>query len=296
MSTNRYLHSAQQWGRDGEQLNLGGEHIFVRHHRHPGKPVLLLLHGFPSSSWDWQPLWEPLGEHFELLALDLLGFGFSAKPNRRDYSIHRQADIVEALVAAKQIDHCQLLVHDYSVSVAQELLARQQQRGDSRYRSCCFLNGGLFPETHRALLTQRLLLSPLGGLLNSLAGYRQFARNFSRVFGQASQPSEEELRAHWWLITRDGGKHLFHNLITYINDRRQHRQRWLTPLQQSAIPLALINGSCDPVSGQHMVVRYQQLGCRLDYLAQLPMIGHYPQLEDSEAVLEHYLAFALGHH
>ena len=45
-----------------------------------------------------------------------------------------------------------------------------------------------------------------------------------------------------------------------------------------------------------MVVRYQQLGCRLDYLAQLPVIGHYPQLENSEAVLEHYLAFALGDH
>lgn len=102
MSTNHYLHSAQQWGRDGEQLILAGERIFVRHRRQPGKPVLLLLHGFPSSSWDWQPLWEPLGEHFELLALDLLGFGFSAKPNRRDYSIHRQADIVEALVAANR--------------------------------------------------------------------------------------------------------------------------------------------------------------------------------------------------
>ena len=292
MAINHDLQSAQHWGEQGEQLTLCGESIFVRHQPNLGKPVLLLLHGFPSSSWDWQPLWQPLAEHFELLTLDLLGFGYSAKPNRRDYTIHGQADIVEALLATKQVEHCHLLVHDYSVSVAQELLARQAQSGDQRYASCCFLNGGLFPETHRALLTQRLLLSPLGGLINRLAGYRQFAASFSRVFGPASQPTENQLQAHWWLINQNDGKHLFHNLITYILDRRKYRQRWLQPLQNSPVPLALVNGSWDPVSGQHMVERYQQLGCRCDYLAQLPVVGHYPQLEAPTEVLESYLHFA----
>jgi pimeloyl-ACP methyl ester carboxylesterase len=62
-------------------------------------------------------------------------------------------------------------------------------------------------------------------------------------------------------------------------------------MQQSTIPLALINGSVDPVSGKHMVARYQELNCRLDYLAQLSEIGHYPQVEAPAEVAAHYQTF-----
>jgi hypothetical protein len=37
-----------------------------------------------------------------------------------------------------------------------------------------------------------------------------------------------------------------------------------------------------------MVARYQELGCRLDYVAKLDAVGHYPQVEDPQRVLEHY--------
>jgi pimeloyl-ACP methyl ester carboxylesterase len=253
------------------------------------KPTILLLHGFPTSSWDWQPLWQSLAQDYRLIALDMLGFGFSDKPNNRHYTIHRQADFVESLVSAKALKQFHVLAHDYGDTVAQELLARQLEgAGKGQWQSCCFLNGGLFPETHRALLTQKLLLSPIGGLLNRVTGYAKFCKNFSSVFGQQTKPSEQQLEDFWWLINFNKGKHIFHNLITYMRDRRQHRQRWVTALQQSTIPLALINGSVDPVSGAHMVARYQTLQCRLDYLAELPLIGHYPQVEAPDQVIEHY--------
>jgi len=62
-------------------------------------------------------------------------------------------------------------------------------------------------------------------------------------------------------------------------------------MQQPTIPLCLINGSVDPVSGKHMVARYRELNCRLDYLAELPEIGHYPQVEAPIEVAGHYLNF-----
>jgi pimeloyl-ACP methyl ester carboxylesterase len=185
-----------------------------------------------------------------------------------------------------------VLAHDYGDTVAQELLARQQEGGGvGQWLSGCFLNGGLFPETHRALLTQKLLLSPIGPLLNRLSGFAQFRKNFSRVFGPDTQPSDTELNAFWSLINENDGKHIFHNLITYMRDRKQHRQRWLEPLQRAELPLVLINGSVDPVSGDHMVQRYQQLECRLDFLARLPRIGHYPQVEAPNEVLTAYKNF-----
>ena len=282
----------QQWHSQGGYITLLGHSIFVVDEGSPAQPTLLLIHGFPTSSWDWQPVWQQLRAHFRIIALDMLGFGFSDKPKNHRYSIHGQADVVEALIHAKQLNRFHVLAHDYGDTVAQELLARQLDgNGAGQWLSCCLLNGGLFPETHRALLTQKLLLSPFGALINHLSNFNQFRRNFSSVFGAETKPSEQELNDFWWLINVNHGKHVFHNLITYINDRKKHRERWVSALQTSSVPLALINGSVDPVSGSHMVARYQALSCRLDYLAELPSIGHYPQVEAPAEVVGHYEAF-----
>lgn len=286
----------RQWQQRGELINLLGHSLFVVDEKPASsateRPTVLMIHGFPTSSWDWQPIWETLSDKYRLIAVDMLGFGFSDKPDNKLYSIHLQADLVEALIEARQLKQFHVLAHDYGDTVAQELLARQLAgSGSGEWLSCCFLNGGLFPETHHALLTQKLLLSPIGWLLNKLSGFSQFRRNFSAVFGPESKPTQEDLNDFWWLININNGKHLFHNLITYMRDRIEHRERWVSALQASTVPLALINGSVDPISGAHMVARYQDLNCRLDYLAELAEIGHYPQVESPDQVAQHYQRF-----
>jgi len=281
-----------EWKALGEHVALNGHQVFVIEGGDHNAPALLLIHGFPTSSWDWAPMWSVLTQHFRVIAMDMLGFGYSDKPNRRNYTIHGQADLVEAVVKHKQLQDFHVLAHDYGDTVAQELLARQNEGlGAGNWLSCCFLNGGLFPETHRALLTQKLLLSPIGGLINRLSGFSQFKKNFSSVFGETTKPTEAELLSYWDIINTHGGKHIFHNLITYIRDRKLHRQRWIKALQDSRCPVALINGSVDPVSGAHMVARYKELNCRLDYLSELADVGHYPQVEAPNSVSSEYLNF-----
>jgi pimeloyl-ACP methyl ester carboxylesterase len=134
-------------------------------------------------------------------------------------------------------------------------------------------------------------LSPFGRYINRIAGFSKFCTSFSSVFGANSKPSQQELELFWEVINYNQGKHLFHNLITYMRDRRIHRERWVAALQAATIPLGIINGSVDPVSGAHLVDRYKELECRLDYLRQLPHIGHYPHTEDPESVANAYLEF-----
>jgi len=292
MSNNDLSPALEQWLRKGEFRELLGHQIFTIDDGAVEKPVLLLIHGFPTSTWDWQPIWGKLSENYRLVCLDMLGFGFSDKPNRRDYSIHAQADLFDAFITHLGLQEFHVLAHDYGDTVAQEMLARQiDGAGSGRWLSGCFLNGGLFPETHRALLIQKLMLSPLGKWINKLMGFEQFSASFSKVFGASTQPSQEELEQFWEVINYNDGRHVFHNLITYISDRRQHRERWVAALQKSPVPLALINGSVDPVSGKHLVSRYKALNCRLDYLKELPEIGHYPQIEDPASVGDSVLEF-----
>jgi pimeloyl-ACP methyl ester carboxylesterase len=280
------------WKSRGVNRKINGYNLFLVDEGEPEQETILLIHGFPTSSWDWQPIWSSLRKRYRLVAMDMLGFGFSDKPQAHQYSIHEQADLIEGLVETLGLNQFHVLAHDYGDTVAQELLARQNAGdGAGQWLSVCFLNGGLFPETHRALLTQKLLLSPLGWLFNKLSNKRKFDSAFSRVFGPDTKPSAEELDDFWSLVTHNDGKHIFHNLITYMNDRKKHRERWVDALRQSCVPVALINGSVDPVSGQHMVARYKELNLPLTFVEALPGIGHYPQVEAPDAVSRSYLKF-----
>ena len=296
MQNNNLTHPRlQHWQSLGSMQKLNGHNIFVINQTHPdeNKPTILLIHGFPTSTFDFIDVWNELSEHYSLICLDMLGFGFSDKPNKRNYTINKQADLFESLIIQLKLDEYHILCHDYGVSVAQELLSRQRENESKGISclSCCFLNGGLFPETHQALLIQKLMLSPLGKIINKLTGIKLFSRSFSTVFGPATKPSNEQLSEFWELINYNDGRHLFHNLITYINDRSEHRNRWVQALQYSTVPLSLINGSVDPVSGQHLVKRYNELACRLDHLMELENIGHYPHIEAAEKVVTGYLYF-----
>lgn len=284
--------SIEQWRERGHFSNLLGRQIFCVDSGEIGRPTVFLIHGFPTSSWDWTPVWAALKETYRLVAIDLLGFGFSDKPDPHRYSIMEQADLCEALIADRKLEAFHVLAHDYGDTVAQELLARQNEgRGAGRWESVCFLNGGLFPETHRARLIQKLLLSRFGRLVNELSSKRMFDKSFSAVFGPRTKPTPEELDAFWTLIQHNDGKHTFHNLITYMTDREQHRERWVQALKRSVVPIALINGSADPVSGAHMVARYREVVSSDHFIVELPGIGHYPQVEDPRVVVDAYLRF-----
>ena len=133
--TAQWLSKASYFDFDGHQIAYwtGGS----------GKP-LLLVHGYPTAAWDWKPVWDKLAESHSLIACDMLGFGFSDKP-RRGYSIHRQADLQEALLAQLGIGAWDALVHDYGDTVGQELLARHHEgSGAAGLGQMVFLNGGIF--------------------------------------------------------------------------------------------------------------------------------------------------------
>ena len=277
------------WQQAGAYFTYQGQRYFYRVEGEG--PALLLLHGFPTASWDWAKIWPLLVPHYRVYALDFLGCGFSDKPRHYAYSVGRQADAVEALTTHLGMAKTHVLAHDYGDTVAQELIARSQEQSLSfGLESVTFLNGGMFPETHRPLLVQRLLMSPLGPWVSHLFTKDKLTKNFHRIFGPNTLPTTTEMDAFWALLTHNEGRRIFHLLIRYMRERQRHRARWVGGVQTTKIPLLLINGLHDPISGEHMVERY----CALvpdPQVVRLPTIGHYPQIEAPNKVVEAFLAF-----
>lgn len=268
----------------------------VLFYRDDGKgEALVCVHGFPTASWDWHRLWPALTAHFRVIAPDMLGFGFSDKPRDHTYSLFTQATLHEVLLQHLGLHAVHLLAHDYGDTVVQELLARHRKRQAQGLRglqikSVCLLNGGLFPEATRPRPIQKLLESPMGWLVGLLMKKEHFRKSFSAVFGRYTQPTDDELADFWALVSHNDGVKIAHKLSRYQQERRQNRRRWLEALCYTSVPVRFINGLLDPVSGAAMVARYHQIVPNPDVVT-LNDIGHYPQVEAPDAVLDAFFSF-----
>ncbi len=284
------------WKEKGSYFEHDRREIF---YRDEGRgEVIVVLHGFPTSGYDWHQMWPALTSRHRVIAADFIGFGFSDKPSDYPYSIHDQADIVEELLRHLRVESVRIIAHDYGVSVGQELIARAEERAQYhsaglKIESVVFLNGGLFAESHRPRFIQKLLASPIGFVVSSFLDEKSFRKNFSEVFGPDTKPGDEELSAFWSIIQFNNGNKIYHRLIHYIADRREHRDRWVGALQKTKIPLRLINGPEDPVSGRHMADRYKELIPNPDVVF-LDGIGHYPLTEAPLEVLKALNGFRAG--
>ena len=107
--------------------------------------------------------------------------------------------------------------------------------------------------------------------------------------GPATQPSRAEMAAFWALIDGGNGRRIVPRLLGYLDERRRHADRWVGALTASPVPLRLIDGLLDPVSGGNMTERWRRLLPRAD-LVELKDVGHYPQIEAPATVLEAALA------
>lgn len=280
------MSGVEEWWAEGERVSLrlaGAERdVFVR--RMGAGPCITLLHGFPSSSHDWAKLAPALADRHRLLMPDFLGFGASEKPADHDYSLHEQADLVEALWAREGIGESVVVAHDYAVSVTQELLARRGEGSLAvELSGVWLLNGGLYPDLHRPQPAQTALLDPeQGPQLSALLNEELFTAALRPTFadGFDAAPDSADI---WRATSRDGGQRIAHLLIRYISDRETHAGRWVTALEKTDIPVGFAWGMVDPVSGAHMAERIRARRPDAPFLA-LDDVAHWPALEAPQRV------------
>ncbi|MDQ6788457.1 MAG: alpha/beta hydrolase, partial [Acidobacteriota bacterium] len=263
-----------EWQASGAFFDYKTHRIFYHANKNSNQ-TLLVLHGFPTSSHDYHKIWDALGENFSLLAFDLIGYGFSDKPTDFDYTTFHQADVLQALVEYLKIENLHILAHDYGNTITLELLARAgENRLNFSIETVCFLNGALFPETHRPVLAQKILASPLGFIFGRLISDAAFKKSLASIFGKNTQPTESELNDFLRVFKFNDGRRIAHKLIRYMMERRKFQARWLDALQKMQQPFRFINGLEDKVSGAHLVERFHGLVPHQTDIIELEGVGH----------------------
>jgi pimeloyl-ACP methyl ester carboxylesterase len=268
-----------QWREAAERIDVGGLGVAVYDLGISTGRVVTYLHGYPSSSLDVAPVMAHL-HGVRVVAVDLPGFGASDKPRDHPYSIDGAARAVEAAWATLGIGATVVAAHDYSVSVAQELLAR----GDERITAVAFMNGGLYPDLHRPTAGQQALLDPEHGATFAAAVTEEtFIRGIEGTWGQRVPLDLHAATQMHRSMAESGGVSMMHTLLHYIADRRANADRWATAIDEAQVPLAFVWGDLDPVSGAHMIERVEER--RPDArIVRMADVAHWPPLEAPDAV------------
>ena len=243
---------------------------------------LVVIHGFPTSSFDFAPVVDHLSRDRRVVLMDLLGFGLSAKPDRR-YSIELQADVAAGVLAHLELDRFALLTHDMGDTVGGELLARTIDGSwPATVTRRIVTNGSIYIGMAQLTAGQLMLLDLPDAVAEAGPGPELLAASLGATLAPAH--AGIDMSGHAELVCHDGGDALLPRTIRYIEDRRANESRYTGSIETHPSPLHVIWGPEDPIAVPAMAERL--VSTRPDAtLTWIPNAGHYPQLEDPIAWL-----------
>ena len=253
---------------------------------------LLVLHGFPTSSFDYAAVLDGLRAGRRVLLFDMLGYGLSDKPDQA-YTMALQADVAAAFVAALGLDRVALLSHDMGDTVGGELLARRAEGSWLvEVTQRVVTNGSIYIRQAHLTNGQLLLLGlpderlQPGNPINAATLTQSLRDTFSSATPLVPGGwSEDPVPAAAAQIVRADGHRVLPRLIRYIEERRVNERRFTGAIESDQSPLHVVWGLDDPIAVPSMVDTL--LAARPDATAvRLERVGHYPMVESPSRFLD----------
>ena len=272
----------------------------------PDDPVVLLIHGWPTSSIDWFGVADQLSASFRVCALDFPGYGFSDKPQGWGYSLPRDAELIEFyLDQVVGAEAAVVVAHDRGDSVALLHAARcAQGRSAVALEHLVLSNGNIFLPLSNLTDAQRQILDEDSGpQIAAALTADQLAQGMgAATFTPPREAGDPDVQAMAAAFAHDDGVRVVHETIQYLVERSQDEAQWLASLATASFPVTLIWGLYDTVSPPRVAAyvwnEYLMRKPGANRLYFIPDANHYVQNDRPDAfvkVLLHALQPADDH-
>jgi pimeloyl-ACP methyl ester carboxylesterase len=273
------------WLASGRHIEVDGRRIFAVE-RGAG-PALLLMHGFPTSCYDWRSVMDALSGSYRCVAFDFPGYGLSDKPAAYSYSLFQQADAVEGLARSLDITSAHVVSHDVGTSVHCELLARHNEgRLTFDVTASTFLNGSMLQWRATITAFQKLLsanetLPQAIELCDKIAD--AYMPGLRAIMKKPDAVSEEDALVMSELLRYQDGNKRLPAIAGYMRERYVNSERWLGALGATRAPLQFVWADGDPIANIEMGRELHATYPKARY-TELTGLGHFLLMEDAAAV------------
>jgi pimeloyl-ACP methyl ester carboxylesterase len=282
--------TSNEWKSKGKFIQVNNNRLFVidtNNGINTSQKSMVILHGYPTSSFDYYKVLPELSKNYRLILHDHLGFGFSDKPKDVDYSLVTQADIALELWRQLGLKKIYLFAHDYGTSVATEIIARYNANElDIEIEQLILTNGSIHIELSQLRTIQKLLKHKiLGKYVAKLTNFPIFRKNMKNIYFDTSRVTDNELKEMWKLIELNGGRKVIHKLTQYINERYLHWNRWVGALKETQIPTKIIWAKNDPIAVP-AIAKLLSKEITNNTLYWLENTGHFLMLENPKGLMK----------
>jgi pimeloyl-ACP methyl ester carboxylesterase len=268
--------------------------IFHTCQGNPEDPAILLIHGYPTMSFDYAPLFHELKDDFYVCALDTPGYGFSDKPlDGYDYSIDDDARLVDEYIREiAGLREFALLTHNKGDSVGLALLQIYQAYDEKPYQinHHFITNGNIYLPLAQLTTSQKALLNPIiGPLISPLMTGTRAAANLAELAFATTLP-QSEIDSYASIFSYQNGMAVMHEITEYLNERSENEVGWLEGLAKSEIPTTLIWGELDAIAPvavpDYVWTSYlENREAPADYW-RIPCVDHYLQVDDPKLIAD----------
>ena len=279
-----------EWQSTTENNNGATVNVYYRTFGDPSNPNLLLVHGYPRSSFDYEEMIPHLEDDYYIATLDFPGFGFSDKPlSDYSYLLEDDARLLDHFVREiVEFDDFAMFTHDRGVSVGLAFLGHYLDEGRPYTINYHFLsNSGMFLPLANLVPGQTVLLDPVRGP----AATAEAKARPRLTEGDPVSVAYADMQAF-----NDGIGARLH-VGKYLLERVANEYRWLDNLPRSPIPVAYVWGALDPVNplrtANYVWAEYLNERDVESSFWVLPTASHYPQ-RDRPAELAKIVKLALS--
>jgi pimeloyl-ACP methyl ester carboxylesterase len=285
----------KDWVAQGYYMEFNGHKIFVHASDPKGKEGVLVVHGYPGSSWDFAGVVGPVSEKTRIVVPDMLGFGHSDTPLKGtfkdNFSLLKQADLYEAVAAKEGLETVILVAHDMGQTVGLELMARQEENKlPFRIKHAILLNGSTIVDLIDTTPGQEKNINAPDQALKEDPPKEAWYKDLDPTYGAKMHSKEGAVQAALdcqiaQIYAKDGAK-VMGNIVKYLLERKEFYDRWVgTFTGFHSAPMTVIWGLDDPVALESMADRVKAWRPETD-LYKLEGIGHWPSIEAADVIAE----------
>ena len=249
--------TSDNWKERGKFYTISNKQIFVIDEGEYAE-IIVILHGYPTSSYDYSRVLPELTKHFRVVIHDHLGFGFSDKPDSLTYSLIDQADIALQLWNKMGLKEVSILAHDYGTSVAKEILSRKNHNLiPLKIRRICLCNSSMRLEhLHLRNMGNLLKNKKLGKFIARLTSnsYQKFKKKIKSNSLDPHLNNKYDINNVWDQMNTSQGQKEIHLLSNFINERYTFWHRWTEALKESEIPIKIVWEKNDPIAVKEIAI------------------------------------------